>query len=79
MEDIQSWRNYCEGIDYHDLPFYPETGGVLPFGRLDNGDTLGWVVNGIPDNGRAYCSRIWAKKMIHFSPTLQPVNFFSDY
>ena len=30
-----------------DFPYdvYPTNGGILPWGRTDNGDTLNWIVN----------------------------------
>lgn len=31
------------------LPPFPESGGVLPLGRTDNGDELYWVTGGHPD------------------------------
>ena len=31
------------------LPPFPESGGVLPLGRTDNGDELYWVTQGRPD------------------------------
>ena len=31
-------------------PFWPEPGGLLPFGGTDNGDTLFWLQRGSPDD-----------------------------
>ncbi len=34
--------------DRHLLPAHPEPGGLLPFGRTDNGDELHWLTTGDP-------------------------------
>jgi hypothetical protein len=31
------------------FPLFPEANGVLPFGHTDNGDLLGWITEGDPD------------------------------
>lgn len=48
-----------EGLDY---PFWPEPGGLLPFGSTDNADFLFWLMRGPPGDwavvvwGRAFNS-----------------------
>lgn len=36
--------------DDHPYSFFPEVGGLLPFGITDNGDSLFWHTIGSPDN-----------------------------
>jgi hypothetical protein len=47
------------------LPPFPEPGGVLPFGRTDNGDELYWVTDGQPDQ--------WPVALVEARAALQEV------
>lgn len=37
---------------YHPLPLWPESGGWLPFGDSIDGDQIGWLTSGSPDEWR---------------------------
>jgi hypothetical protein len=36
-------------LDERPYPLWPEPGGLLPFGRTDDGDILFWLQRGVPD------------------------------
>jgi hypothetical protein len=38
--------------DYGEWKFYPEAGGLIPFGKTGNGDILFWLAGGAPDQWR---------------------------
>lgn len=35
--------------EYHPMPLWPEPGGYLPFGDSIDGDRIGWITSGSPD------------------------------
>lgn len=49
-------REVCEGLasviplDEPPYPYWPNPGGLLPFGGTDNGDELFWLTRGAPDD-----------------------------
>lgn len=42
---------FRESQQIEDVPFgiFPESGGILPFATSSNGDSIGWITNGEPD------------------------------
>lgn len=52
-----------EPLDPYPYPFWPETGGLLPFATTDNGDELFWLTEGPPDTWRVV---VWDRGLGEF-------------
>ena len=47
---LEALRFLIEKRSEHPYPLFPNTGGLLPFGGTDNGDTLYWLTEGLANN-----------------------------
>ena len=49
-------RRIKNEIDPNSVPFniYPESNGIFPWGRTDNGDDLFWITEGKSDNWQIF-------------------------
>ncbi|WP_309090647.1 SMI1/KNR4 family protein [Phenylobacterium sp.] len=58
-------RNFREHepLDPYPYGFWPDPGGLLPFGTTDNGDELFWLTEGAPDTWRVV---VWDRGMQTF-------------
>lgn len=62
---VERAREICDDLRDEEGPYslWPEPGGLLPFGRTDNGDYLCWVTRGAPSD---WVVAVWSRGFYTF-------------
>ncbi len=62
---VERAREICDDLRDEERPYslWPEPGGLLPFGRTDNGDYLCWLMQGAPADWTVV---VWSRGFYRF-------------